>query len=124
VDAADDEALLRAARAEGNELGATLLSLWERDGRALTSAQGAELAAHRERAARLVRGAARWSRPVRLLARIAQSGVADESGRISDLAADLLDERIGAHRVLALGLPLCRDRPAAPGLPGAALFLN
>jgi hypothetical protein len=98
--------------------------LWERDGRALTSAQGAELAAHRERAARLVHGAARWSRPVRLLARIAQSGVADESGCISDLAADLLDERIGAHRVLVLGLPLCRDRPAAPGIPGGALFLN
>ena len=62
-------------------------------------------AARRERLSRRVRAAARWSHPVRALGYAAQSGVERESV-LADRASDLLHERIGAHRALALGLPL------------------
>lgn len=65
----------------------------------------APAAARRERVARRVRAAARWSHPVRALAYAAQSGVERESA-LADRASDLLHERIGAYRALALGLPL------------------
>jgi hypothetical protein len=47
----DDEQLLRRARSARHKLAATLLSLWEAEGRDLTQAQIAELAASRERVA-------------------------------------------------------------------------
>lgn len=62
-------------------------------------------AALRERVARRVRAAARWTHPVRALAYAAQHGVERESG-LADRASDLLHERVGAYRALALGLPL------------------
>jgi hypothetical protein len=62
-------------------------------------------AALRERMSRRVRATARWSHPLRALAYAAQSGVDRESG-FADRASDLLHERIGAYRALALGLPL------------------
>jgi hypothetical protein len=62
-------------------------------------------AALRERMARRVRAAARWSHPVRALAYAAQSGVERESA-LADRASGLLHERIGAYRALLLGLPL------------------
>ena len=62
-------------------------------------------AAFRERMARRVRATVRWSNPVRALAYAAQFGVERESA-LADRASDLLHERVGAYRALALGLPL------------------
>jgi hypothetical protein len=59
----------------------------------------------RERMARRVRAAARWSHPVRALAYAAQFGVERESA-LADRASGLLHERIGVYRALLLGLPL------------------
>lgn len=81
-------------------------------------------AALRERMARRVGAARRWSHPVRALAYAAQSGVERESA-LADRASDLLHERIGAYRALALGLPLfgvplgdCGGRQGAPAATG------
>ena len=51
-DGGDEEALLAAARAGRNKLTAILLSTWRREGKALQPEHEAELAAHRDRAAR------------------------------------------------------------------------
>ena len=80
----------------------------------LPETQGAAL---RERMARRVRAAARWSHPVRALAYAAQFGVERESA-LADRASDLLHERIGAYRALALGLPLF-GVPLDGQVPGA-----
>jgi hypothetical protein len=61
--------------------------------------------ARREQIRRIGRAARRGPRPVRLLALFAQERADRETGRTGALIADLV-HRIGALRVLALGLPL------------------
>lgn len=73
----------------------------------------------RERVARRVRAAARWSHPVRALGYAAQSSVERESA-LADRACGLLHERIGVYRALSLGLPLF-GVPLRGGGPGALI---
>jgi len=76
-------------------------------------------AALRERMARRARAAARWSHPVRALGYAAQSGVERESV-LADRASDLLHERIGVYRALALGLPLFGVPLGGEGRPASS----
>jgi hypothetical protein len=80
-------------------------------------------AARRERLRRTA-AAARWCHPVRALGYAAQAGVDRDSGRIADLAADFVHERVGVHRVLGLGLPLFGVPLGAPRPTAATLELE
>jgi hypothetical protein len=67
---------------------------------------GARAAARRERLRRAGRALRDALRPVRMLALAAQAGADRDTGRVGGLVADFVHQRIGALRVLGLGLPL------------------
>jgi hypothetical protein len=74
------------------------------------------------RAARLARSAVRWSHPVRVLGVLSLTTVDRDRGTLADRVARFVHERIGAERLLELGLPLFAVPlpPASAGAPAPA----
>jgi hypothetical protein len=71
--------------------------------------------AWRARATRLAGSAVRWSHPVRVLGYLSFTTTDTDRGALADRLARVVHERIGAWRLLRLGLPLFAvPLPAAP----------
>lgn len=71
--------------------------------------------AWRARAARLAGSAVRWSHPVRVLGYLSITTADTDRGALADRLSRVVHERIGAWRLLRLGLPLFAvPLPAAP----------
>jgi hypothetical protein len=71
--------------------------------------------AWRARATRLAGSAVRWSHPVRVLGYLSMTTTDTDRGALADRLARVVHERIGAWRLLRLGLPLFAvPLPAAP----------
>ncbi len=92
-------------------------------------ARAARARAARARAARLARSAVRWSHPVRVLGYLSMTTTDTDRGALADRLSRVVHERIGAWRLLRLGLPLfavplpaapADGSPAAPDRPGPA----
>ena len=67
---------------------------------------GSRRLAWRARAARLAGSAVRWSHPVRVLGYLSLTTTDTDRGALADRLASVVHERIGAWRLLRLGLPL------------------
>jgi hypothetical protein len=82
---------------------------------------GSQRSARWARAARLARSAVRWSHPVRVLGVLALTTVDSDHGTLADWVARVVHERIGARRLLNLGLPLFAVPLPSVALPSVAL---
>lgn len=84
-----------------------LASLLRRSGlRPAADLPDSRRSAWRARAARLAGSAVRWSHPVRVLGYLSLTTVDTDRGELADRLARVVHERIGAWRLLRLGVPL------------------
>lgn len=105
-----------------------LSSLLRRSGlRAVPDLPDSRKSAWRARAARLAGSAVRWSHPVRVLGYLSMTTTDTDRGALADRLSRVVHERIGAWRLLKLGLPLfavplppasAGDSLAVPDRPG------